>query len=108
MNRPWLLLASIAGCGLLTFLLRLSFIAGGRRFTLGPRFQGMLRYIPPAVLTAIIVPEILVRHGALDLRPSNPRLWAGVVAILVAAWSRSVLATIAAGMAVLWTVQYFL
>ena len=108
MRSPWLLLATMAGCGLLTFLIRLSFISGGRHLALGPRFQALLRYVPLAVLSALIAPEILVRHGVLDPGPSNPRLWAGAAAVLVAYFSRNVLATIASGMLVLWLVQRFL
>ena len=107
MRSPWYLLALMIGCGLLTFLLRFSFISGGKRLAVNPRFQDLLRYVPPAVLSAIIAPEILVRHGAFDPSPANPRLWAGAVAILVAYVTRNVLATIAVGMSVLWLIQHF-
>lgn len=108
MRSPWLLLATMAGCGLVTFLIRYSFIAGGRRLSLDDRFQRLLRYVPPAVLSALIAPEILVRQGHLDLDPANPRLWAGTVAIVVALVTRNVLGTIAAGMATLWILQRLL
>jgi len=98
----------MAGCGLITFLIRFSFIAGGKRLALDTRIQGLLRYVPPAVLSALIAPEILVRQGALNLDPANPRLWAGAVAILVALATRNVLGTIAAGMATLWLLQRLL
>ncbi|HWQ09083.1 MAG TPA: AzlD domain-containing protein [Holophaga sp.] len=107
MRSPWQLLALMTGCGLLTFLLRFSFIGGGRRLASVSRFQHLLRYVPFAVLSAIIAPEILIRHGAFDPSPANPRLWAGAVAILVAFLTRNVLATIAAGMSVLWLIQRF-
>lgn len=108
MKSPWFLLATMAGCGLMTFAIRFSFISGGSHLVLSPRFQKLLRYVPPAVLSALIAPEILIRHGAFDLSLGNPRLWAGVVAVLVALFSRNVLATIAAGMTALWLAQHFL
>ena len=108
MTSPWFLLATMAGCGLLTFAIRFSFIAGGRNLALSPRFQNLLRYVPPAVLSALIAPEILIRHGTFDPSLWNPRLWAGAVAVLVALFSRNVLATIATGMAALWFARYFL
>jgi branched-subunit amino acid transport protein len=107
MNSPWFLLATMAGCGLVTFLIRFSFIAGGRHLALSPRFQSLLRYVPPAVLSALIAPEILIRHGAFDPSPVNPRLWAGAVAVVTALLTRNVLATIATGMAALWIIQHF-
>lgn len=102
----WALVGTMAACGLATFLIRFSFFAGGRRLSLGPRFQSLLRYVPPAVLSALIAPELLLRDGAFDPSPRNPRLVAGLVAILVAAVSRSVLLTIACGMLALWGLSW--
>jgi branched-subunit amino acid transport protein len=97
---PWLALG-----GLLTFLTRLSFIALLGRFETPPRLARALRFVPPAILSAVILPEVVMRQGALALSPGNPRLLAGLAAALVAWLSRSVLATIAVGMAVLWAAQ---
>ena len=108
MNSPWFLFATMAACGLVTFAIRFSFIWGGKHLVLSPRFQILLRYVPPAVLSALIAPEILIRHSVFDPSPANPRLWAGGIAVLVALLTRNVLATIAAGMAALWLVQHFL
>lgn len=101
------LLLAMAACGLLTFLIRLSFIAGGRWLPANPRFQLLLRYVSPAVLAALIAPELLLHEGELRFALDNPRLLGGVVAIGVALLTRNVLATIAAGMAALWCVQAF-
>lgn len=102
------LLLSMAACGLVTFLIRLSFIAGGRWLPSGPRFQALLRYVPPAVLAALIAPEVLMRGHALAVTADNPRLWAALAAIIVALVSRNVLATIGAGMLTLWVAQWLI
>ena len=99
------LLLTMAACGLVTFLIRLSFIAFGHRLPDDPRLTAVLRYVPPAILGALIAPEIFLLGGAINLAPDNPRLWAAVVALAVAWRTRSVLATIAAGMAALWALQ---
>jgi branched-subunit amino acid transport protein len=65
----------------------------------------LLAYVPPAVLAALIAPEVFVRHGDLVLATDNPRLWAAVLAALVAFMTRSVLATIALGLLALWVIQ---
>jgi branched-subunit amino acid transport protein len=87
--------------GLMTFAIRLSFIAAEGRVALPDWFRAMLPYVPIATLTAIIVPEMAAPGGALGLSPHNPRLLAGAVAIGVALVTRSVLLTIAVGFAVL-------
>jgi len=96
----WLPVLAVAG--LVTFAIRLSFIALLGRVEVPPLLTRALRFVPAAVLSAIIVPELVVRDGAPDLRLGNPRLLAGLLAALVAWRTRSVLTTIAAGMAALW------
>jgi len=63
------LLWTMAACGLVTFLIRLSFIAFGHRLPDDPRIAAVLRYVPPAVLGALIAPEIVAQGGQLDLNP---------------------------------------
>jgi branched-subunit amino acid transport protein len=94
--------------GLVTFAIRLSFIALLGRVELPALLTRSLRFVPPAVLSAIILPELLVKDGALDLRPGNVRLIAGVVAAVVAWRTRNVVLTIAVGMAALWMGQALL
>lgn len=101
-------LPALAVAGLVTFGIRLSFIALLGKVELPPALTRALRFVPPAVLSAIILPEMLVRDGAVDLHPGNVRLLAGVAAALVAWRTRNVLLTIAVGMAVLWTAQALL
>ena len=101
----WLL---ILICGLLTFAIRLSFILLlGQSAASGP-IQRALRFVPPAVLSAIILPEVLLTGSALNISPANPRLLAGLAATLIAWRTKNVLATIAVGMLVLWTAQALL
>ena len=102
----WMLTFAVAG--LLTFLTRLSFIALLGRVETPPLLARALRLVPPAVLSAIILPELLVRQGRIDLSTSNLRLPAGLLATAVALKTRSVFATIAAGMAALWLLQLLL
>ncbi len=94
----WLVM--LAG-GLLTFLIRLSFIYLFGRIQIPELVQRGLRFVPPAVLTAIIVPELFIHAGKLDLSLGNERLLAGLVAIGVGLWRRSILLTMLAGIAAL-------
>jgi branched-subunit amino acid transport protein len=89
---------TIAAAGVLTFLIRLSFFALMDRWEPPALLKRGLRYVPPAVLSAIIFPELLIHGGALDLSLGNVRLLAGLVAVLVGWRTRNVFLTIAAGM----------
>jgi len=99
-------LAMILG-GVITFLMRFSFIYLFGRFEIPEQMRRALHYVPPAVLSAIIFPEILIRDGSLDISLGNTRLLAGIVAVFVAWYSKNTLLTILAGMLALLLLQIF-
>ena len=91
--------------GLLTYAIRLSFI-----FLFGDReipalLQRLLRFVPVAVLSALVFPDVLIHNDVLFLSPLNLRLIAAALAILAAWRSRNVLVTLVTGMAALWIMQ---
>jgi len=93
---------TIIAMGVITYALRLSLIGALGRVTLPPLLVRGLRFVPPAVLMAIIVPELVLPGGQLDLSLGNVRLLAGVLAAVVAWTSKSVILTVVVGMAALW------
>jgi branched-subunit amino acid transport protein len=90
----------VAGMMIVTFGVRYPVLALVSRITLPPAVLAALKFIPPAVLTAIIVPAVLMPQGVLDLGIDNAYLVAAVVAGLVAWRSNNLLLTIVLGMAV--------
>lgn len=98
----WLVILAI---GAITFATRLSFILFFSRMKVNPFLQRALRFVPPAVLSAIILPELVLHESELDLSFSNERLLAGMLAALVAWRTRNVLLTLGAGMLALWMMQ---
>ena len=87
--------------GVLTFGMRFVFIYLLGRFEVPETLRRALRFVPPAVLTAIVVPGLLVRSGQIDLTPSNFRLLAGLAAVLVAWRTKNTLLTILGGIVTL-------
>lgn len=98
--------AIIIVIGVLTVVIRASFILLWGRMDVPKGLQRALRFVPSAVLSAIIAPELLIRDGSLALSLGNARLIAGLLAILVAWRTRNVLLTIAVGMLALWGLQW--
>jgi branched-subunit amino acid transport protein len=98
----------VAIIGLGTFLFRLSGIQLLGNATMPEPLMRALRYVPAAVIAAIVVPAIV--HGGPDggLHLHNPRLLAGLVAAVVAWTTRSVLLTLGIGMGALWLMQWIL
>jgi branched-subunit amino acid transport protein len=97
MNLWWILIAG----GLLTVGTRLSFIFLLDRLTPPAWLYRGLRFVPVAVLMAIVVTEVISHSGSPDFTFSNFRLVAALVAAAVAWRTRSALLTIVVGMAVL-------
>ena len=94
--------------GLITFGMRFSLIYLFGRLHVPETMRRALHYVPPAVLSAIIFPELFLRDGGLDISMENTRLLAGLIAVVVAWFSKNTLITIVAGMVALFLVQYFL
>lgn len=98
----WLVL--IAG-GILTYATRLSFIFLLGRLEMPDWLKRSLRFVPPAVLSAIFVPELIFHAGKIDISLTNYRLLAGILAILIAWRTRNTLLTIVFGMVALLAIQ---
>lgn len=103
MSNIWLVM--IVG-GSITFGIRFSFIYLFGRFEVPETMRKALHYVPPAVLSAIIFPELFLKDGALNLTLANTRLLAGLIAIAAAWFSRNMLLTILAGMSALFLLQW--
>ena len=98
----WLIL----GMAAITFLMRYSLFAWPNlRFP--PLVRQGLHYVPTAVLTAIVVPGMLMPDGAhWQLSLGNAYLLAGIVSIGIAAISRNLLATIGGGLLVFFLLRW--
>jgi branched-subunit amino acid transport protein len=101
----WLLLLF---SGLLTFGTRLSFILLLDRIKVPAWFRRGLRFVPPAVLSAIILPDLFSQNSVLNLSLLNPQLYSGALAVLVAWRTKNVLLTILVGMIALLIFQAIL
>jgi branched-subunit amino acid transport protein len=89
------------GMALATYLTRsaMIFAVSGQ---MSPLLHRWLRYVPPAVLAALVAPAVLAPQGHLEV---GLPVW-GVLAGAAVAWrTRSVLWTIVAGMAMYWLLR---
>jgi branched-subunit amino acid transport protein len=94
--------ALILGMVAVTYAARYGVIGLWGRAALPDLALRWLRFVPVAVLTAVIVLSTFAPQGFVDLRPGNAYLWGGVAAVLIAWRTRHVLLTIAGGMAAFW------
>jgi len=101
----WLIVIAM---GVITYALRLSLLGVLGRLEAPPLLSRALRFVPAAVLSAIILPDLLQPGGKLNLSLGNLRLLAGLLAMAVAWRTRSVVLTVAVGLAAFWVLQALL
>jgi branched-subunit amino acid transport protein len=94
-------LAFILG-GVVTYLLRASFITFAGRRSLPAACERALKYVSPAVFAAITLPAVFGDSGFGRVVDPDARLFAAVVGGLIAWRTRSVPATLGGGMVALW------
>ncbi len=90
--------------GALNYLSRLSFIALFARRSMPPLLARALKYVPAAMLTALILPMVVDWQG-MDTDFTTPKVVATMVAAACAFVTRSTLKTLAVGMVSLWALQ---
>jgi branched-subunit amino acid transport protein len=91
----WIVIG-VVGVG--TYLLRSSFLfVADRMAALPEHVRVPLGLIPPAVLAALVAPAVLRPEGA-GVVMIGPRSLAAMLALGIALWTRSVLATIGVGL----------
>lgn len=98
----WLILVWV---GALTYAMRASCIGLLGKVEMPPAVQRALRFVPVTVLPAMIAQELAVVDAAPDVSLHNPRLLAGVLAILVAWRTGNAGLTIVVGMGALLVLQ---
>jgi branched-subunit amino acid transport protein len=99
--------AVILVVGAINYLSRLSFIEFFARRSMPPMLARALRYVPAAMLTALILPMVI------DVTPQGfavhmPKVIAAVIATVVAWFKLGTLWTLGVGMAALWLLNWTL
>ena len=95
--------------GLFTFGTRYLMLSGWVAHSLPRWLIDALAFVPIAVLTAILVPAVLIDPATQQIIViGNARIVAAVVATIIALLTRNVIATISSGLATLWFAQWWL
>lgn len=99
MSSFWIIVACI-GLAVITLVTRAFFMIPEQELPLPNWLKRGLKYAPLAALAAVIAPEIVMSNGQLIDSLADARLPALLVAVLYFFYKRSILGTIALGMAI--------
>ena len=100
----WIVIVSV---GLLNYLSRLSFIAFFANRSMPPLLARALKFVPAAMLTALVVPMVAAAPSLAGGIQIDARLPAAAIAVVVAYRVRSTIPTLVAGMAAMWVFRAF-
>lgn len=95
---------TIIGMGLVTFATRAVPLLSVRG-SLDARYERWLRYVPPAILSALVAPALVAPQGSLTI---GPTLLTGLIGALVAWRTHSMALTIVIGLAVFWALRWLI
>jgi branched-subunit amino acid transport protein len=98
----------ILGMMAVTFGIRYFLFAFSGKIKMEGILKKSLDYIPPAVLTAITIPALLIHNDKIFFSYENTYLAAGIAALIAGIISRNLLITICIGLAVFFTYSYFI
>jgi len=71
-----------------------------------PWLERLLKHVPVAALTALVIPGVLYVHEGAAYSPAPARMMAAVLALFVALKTKNIFATLVVGMAALWLAQW--
>jgi len=89
----------ILGMALVTYLTRITTLVGLTGKVLPFYLLTFLKFIPAAILAALLAPEIFAPGGTLNLSLENPYLLAAIPSFVIALTAKSLVWTIVGGMA---------
>ncbi|RBO82769.1 AzlD domain-containing protein [Marinomonas aquiplantarum] len=101
-------LVIILGMFVVTFGIRFVLLARAHKVTMPSYVEQALKYVPVAVLTAIITPMVLMPSGEMSLSLDNPWLLGALAAFAVGIYRQQQLLTIVVGVLVFFVARYAL
>jgi branched-subunit amino acid transport protein len=100
--------AIILGMFAVTFGTRFVLFARAHKVNMPSWLESALKFVPVAVLSAIITPMIVMPGKELSISISNPWLIGALIAFLVGIWRQHMLLTIVVGVAAFFLAKCFI
>lgn len=100
------ILLIVLGMSVATFLTRFGSVALLSKIGLPSWFERWLKHVPTAILTALIIPSLLLPQGYVDISFNNHYLLAGVLAAVVAYTCRNAMLTMGLGLTAMLSLRW--
>lgn len=103
-----IVLLTIVGMTLVTYIPRVAPVLALASRSLPAPLIRWLSYVPTAVLSAMLLPSLLLKDTSFDISAENYFLWAAIPAFILAWRAKSFFGTVALGMGLVAAGRYFL
>jgi branched-subunit amino acid transport protein len=97
---------TLIGMGIVTYLTRVFFLVGKKDEGMPKFVIRALKFVPVAVLSAIVAPMVLAPEGKLALTYDSPYLIAGLLTFVVAFISKNLIITVFSGIVLILLVKF--
>lgn len=91
-------LTVIIGMMIVTYIPRMLPLAILSRVNISKGVLDWLGYVPVAVLSALLAPELLIKNGELNLHLSNTYMLAAIPCFIAGIYSKNIFVTVITGM----------
>ncbi|TDP00015.1 AzlD domain-containing protein [Marinomonas balearica] len=102
------LLVTVLGMFCVTYFIRVGLFITAQKATMPVWLESALKYVPVAVLTAIIMPMMVLQSGQLAVSLENPWLLGGLVSFFVGLVIKNQLLTIVFGVFAFFAAKFLL
>jgi len=96
----------IIGMTAVTFFTRFASAVLFRKAGIPASFERWMKHVPTGILTALIMPALLLPKGYLDVSIQNHYLLAGLVAIAATCFFRNAIVTMSLGLIVILSLRW--
>ncbi|MEW6697978.1 MAG: AzlD domain-containing protein [Bacillota bacterium] len=101
-------LSVIIGMMIVTYIPRMLPLALLSRMNVSKGVLNWLSYVPVAVLSALLAPEILMKNGQLNINLSNTYLLAAIPCFIAGFYSKNIFLTVVTGMVMVVVLNKFI
>jgi branched-subunit amino acid transport protein len=91
--------------GIVTYIIRASFIFGERYFKKSPLFDKFIELIPVCVLPALIFPAVFINSTGFQIIANSPKIIASIAVIIISIYKKNLLISIITGMTVFYIIK---
>jgi len=102
------ILILIIGVALATYITRVTMLVGLSGRSLPPWLLAFLRYIPVAILAALLTPSIFAPEGEIIFSLHNPYLLAAIPTLIIAYYGKNLMLTILSGILFMVVINFIL